>query len=850
MKRNAKRFLSAVLAIAMVFSVTGILAYAAWDNGPTISLGVSELVDGKFSATITVGATAEGDPVKGYTLGVQYDPAQVTPDTDAGEYLNDDDETVGITFASADARFSTRNTNVQVTAAAKDDDGNTIFTVTAANGGTNGITYQGFSITYFFKVKPEMLSSGGTIGLKIANGMSGGNTPAFNIDGANDKTAVYPTEKNESALIIPKSSVWTTSPAAADGLVYGDGKDLITAGVADGGEAQYAVDGGTFSANVPKNTELTAGDHTVQYKIVGDSTHKDTVAEELTVTVAPAPIYPEDLADLAITPKEGLVYTGEEQDLLTITYKDKPVDADVYKDLGYTIVVNPEKAKDAKEAGYSVTYSIKPDTNHYYAVTDDTEAVSVEVELNKVTVKIARKEIDPKVDAMPEVTANNGVRANSANPLVNVDDSKSVKGVAVEFSVDGGERSATVPTATGVAAGTHYVAYYYIAADTTNYYLIGQDTELPAGIVDVTVAAGGGGLPISGGGGSGSSSGGAAASQTQTVTDEEGNTITTEKKADGSQVITFNTKDGTTGKFEINASGVLTAGEVKISDKALEEALKSGEPMSMPEGVKVPAATSQQTAAPIVITLPKFESAGKPVTELPKFKVELTEVLESIVGFFKNEGESEATLIRESVMGSLTVPLEGSCTLYIVNNAKSFTDVSAGQWFAKNVSYVTAREIFNGVSDNMFAPDSNMSRAMFAQVLYNFARGAQAGDGTVFTDVKAEQWFSDVAGWAKANGVFNGKADGSFGPDEDISRQDLITTLYRFAKANGFDVSATGELNFSDVADVETYAAEAMQWAVSAGLIGGYEDGLLRPAATATRAQVAAIMERFVQNLL
>ena len=184
----------------------------------------------------------------------------------------------------------------------------------------------------------------------------------------------------------------------------------------------------------------------------------------------------------------------------------------------------------------------------------------------------------------------------------------------------------------------------------------------------------------------------------------------------------------------------------------------------------------------------------------------------------------------------------------IVDNTKTFTDVSEDSWYNEYVTFVTAREIFNGTGNGCFDPNSEMNRAMLAQVLYNFHRGAQAGDGTVFGDVAAEDWFNAAIGWAYENGIVNGYGD-TFGATDSITRQDMATTLYRYAKAAGYDVSASADLaKFPDADGVASYALDAMRWAVGTGLIGGMDDGTLNPRGNATRAQVAAIMTRFVRS--
>lgn len=194
------------------------------------------------------------------------------------------------------------------------------------------------------------------------------------------------------------------------------------------------------------------------------------------------------------------------------------------------------------------------------------------------------------------------------------------------------------------------------------------------------------------------------------------------------------------------------------------------------------------------------------------------------------------------------MPVNASCELVIVDNTKTFADVPAQTWYNEYVSFVTAREIFNGVGGSSFAPNTAMNRAMLAQVLYNFDLNATAGDGTKFADVNAADWFNAAIGWAYENGIVSGYGN-SFGAADTVTRQDMATILYRYAKAAGYDVSASGNLTkFADAGSVANYALDAMRWAVGVGLIDGV-DGKLDPTGSATRAQVATIMTRFVRNV-
>ena len=164
------------------------------------------------------------------------------------------------------------------------------------------------------------------------------------------------------------------------------------------------------------------------------------------------------------------------------------------------------------------------------------------------------------------------------------------------------------------------------------------------------------------------------------------------------------------------------------------------------------------------------------------------------------------------------------------------------------VRFVTARGIFNG-TDRGFEPEGTMTRAMVAQVLYNLDRRSAPGVRAGFRDVAEDAWYADAVGWAAEERIILGY-DGLFSPDVPVSRQDLVTILYRYAKAAGYPIALPADFSrFPDAGDVADYAREAMGWAVAIGAISGMGDGTLAPGGTATRAQVAKIMQVFLTAL-
>ena len=181
--------------------------------------------------------------------------------------------------------------------------------------------------------------------------------------------------------------------------------------------------------------------------------------------------------------------------------------------------------------------------------------------------------------------------------------------------------------------------------------------------------------------------------------------------------------------------------------------------------------------------------------------------------------------------------------------AEPFPDVDENDWFYDEVVYVYENGLMNGVENNQFAPNTATNRAMLATILYRLAGQPDVSGDLPFTDVAAGQWYTDAVLWAAQNGIVNGLGENTFAPMNTLTREQLVTMLYRYAEAEGYDVSAAADLSgYPDADKVQTYAQEAMSWAVAEGIVEGM-DGNLNPAGSATRAQIATILMRFCEGV-
>ena len=213
----------------------------------------------------------------------------------------------------------------------------------------------------------------------------------------------------------------------------------------------------------------------------------------------------------------------------------------------------------------------------------------------------------------------------------------------------------------------------------------------------------------------------------------------------------------------------------------------------------------------------------------------------------------EAVAVTEQADGTYTFVMpNGQVTVTVTFEQAPlpFPDVTEGDWFYDAVRYAYENGLMDGVGDNLFAPNSETTRAQLVTILYRLAGQPAVSGDLPFPDVESGTWYTDAVAWAAENGIVNGTTDTTFAPGEDITREQLVTVLYRYAEAKGYDVSARADLSaYPDADQIQSYATESVAWAVAEGLIQGFEDNTLRPAGNATRAQIATILMRFCEGV-
>lgn len=206
------------------------------------------------------------------------------------------------------------------------------------------------------------------------------------------------------------------------------------------------------------------------------------------------------------------------------------------------------------------------------------------------------------------------------------------------------------------------------------------------------------------------------------------------------------------------------------------------------------------------------------------------------------QGEYLASDVAEFAY-TITASHEDNCP------SADYTDVDTGAWYHEAIDFAIENDLMNGVGDNIFNPDGNLSRAMMVRILWNMEDQPTNVSGS-YSDVVAGAWYEKAVLWATANNIVNGYPDGSFGPDNSITRQEMAAILYRYAQFKEYDMTAEDDLTrFPDGDETAEWAETFVRWAVAEGLLNGGDDGTLDPAGTATRAEVAQIFMNYCEKI-
>lgn len=323
-------------------------------------------------------------------------------------------------------------------------------------------------------------------------------------------------------------------------------------------------------------------------------------------------------------------------------------------------------------------------------------------------------------------------------------------------------------------------------------------------------------------------------------------TITTTTAAGETNVIetsttAIDTPDGSTGKAVSDSDGNTISAAAAVSEKAVETAAESGEAVTLP--VEVKAADSATDAAPIEITMPV-------ANEVVRVEIPVTNATPGTVAIIVHaDGIEEVVRTSTNSADGVVLTLDGSATVKIVDNSREFIDVPETAWYADTVAWAASREVMNGTSKQMFSPTDTTNKAMMTQLLYNLDGAESDASASPFSDVSESDWYAESASWAAETGVVSTDSD-RFGAIDVLSREQVAVMLYNYAKFKGYDTSTSGDVSaFTDSTEISAEARTALSWAVGAGLLNGKGNGILDPQGSATRAEIATVMERFCENV-
>lgn len=317
--------------------------------------------------------------------------------------------------------------------------------------------------------------------------------------------------------------------------------------------------------------------------------------------------------------------------------------------------------------------------------------------------------------------------------------------------------------------------------------------------------------------------------KTDTVKNPDGSTTKTETKADGSktETTTATTPGGSTGSTVTKTDtkgNSQTEANAKLSDKDVKDAQETGEAVTVP--VKdIEAGKDSNSATEIKIDVPK--NSGKTTVEIPVDNV----TSGTVAVIVHPDGTEEIAKSSKPTEDGVQLEIDGSATVKIIDNSKDFID-TRDHWSRDEVNFVAARELFNGVGGNQFGVSQPMTRGMVNTVL---ARLADVDT----TPGQGQAWYEVGTDWAKKNGISDGT-----NPTAPVTREQLATLLYRYAGSP----SVSGTLHAADAASVSDYAEDALLWANQNGIVNGVGSNTIAPKDNAQRAQVAAMLARYLQN--
>ncbi len=569
-------------------------------------------------------------------------------------------------------------------------------------------------------------------------------------------------------------------------------------------------DAGTTPTPTEHNITVTAGEHGTATASAAKAV-KDT---EITLTITPEQGYEVDQITSADVTVANNKFTMPDKDVaISVTFKATTVTPPQVDKTALDAAITAAEAVDVAGVKVSEDGADVPTTEKWIAkdVKDAfdkalTDAKAVADTATQAEVDAAAKALTDATKALTDAIENAayGTKAADKTDLTAAIEAAKAKMEGVLTSANGSDVD-TDKTWVTAAVKTALENAIQAAQDVVDN-AEATDEDIAKAVTDLNTASDAfkpaAGTKTSGGYRPGSSSGSGSNANT---TDKKTETLT-----DGTKRVTETAKDGT----------------VTVTD-------------TKPDGTKTVTTTTPAGETTIDVTLGHGAESVQVAVPVDNASSGLVAVI------VKPDGTEE--IIRDSVVvdDEVIFDLDENAKVKVVNNTKSFVDVP-GHWAESDVNFVTARDLFNGVSDTHFAPNATMTRSMMATVLYRLDGETKADKSVDFSDVTTGDWFAAAVDWASEAGVINGYTDGSFGPNRSITREELVVMIYRYAGSPEVD-AAMGMAGFNDVDQISTWAEAAMRWAVQNGIIQGKGNGTLDPQGNASRAEVSAVLQRYVK---
>lgn len=594
----------------------------------------------------------------------------------------------------------------------------------------------------------------------------------------------------------PKTITWHIAPAANEKLPTGlTGEAPTTYNGTDGKitgtstKMEYANNKDFSQAQTcgaDETTGLTAGTYYVRYK--GDDNHNP--GDHVQVTVPNGPITVTGIA-ISSTGHKTEYKVGEDLDVsgltLTVTYSDqttRTIPADDRMVTGFNSETVGEKTLTLKYSGQTATYKI--------TVTEAEEGGGETPPPPPTT--------DPPATEEPPVTEEPTSTTEPTQP-------PPVRPTSPPIAPT--NRPTTAPTAPPVAGGS-------------------TTTAIPPATVEDGTAASEIGSEL-----------GSAIADEAEKHQSESVVIAPEIEGEVSRTqvsIPAKTLDELGSRTEASLTVSTPIAAATIPNEALSELAQGGGAVTV---------TAEHRGGGIELTV---TAGGNKVERVPggiKAEIPANGASAGTVAVLVQE-DGTRKVIRKSAQGegSIVAPLDGSGRIEIIDNSKPYSDVSKDIWESEAIDYASARELFSGTGKGQFSPNRPMSRGMLAVVLHNLEDNPKGGIGEQFPDVKDGKWYAAGIAWAAEKGIITGYSSSRFGPEEDVTREQMAVMLWRYAGSP----EAEGELDFADKDKTSPWAVQAMRWAAEKGIINGKGGGILDPTGKATRAQAAQMLKNFLES--